>query len=151
MLKAAIRDPDPVVFLENELLYGNQYPITDEVLDKDFVLPIGKAKIERKGKTHIIMIFWLELLLFVLILFKGDHITFVAHSKGVELALDAAKELSSVGIETEVINLRSLRPLDINTIIQSVVRTNHVISIEQGWPYAGIGSEIAAQIMESKI
>jgi len=97
------------------------------------------------------MFFWLELILFVLILFKGDHITFVAHSKGVELALDAAKELSSVGIEAEVINLRSLRPLDINTIIQSVVRTNHIISIEQGWPYAGIGSEISAQIMESKI
>lgn len=128
LLKAAIRDPDPVVFLENELLYGNQYPITDEVLEKDFVLPIGKAKIER----------------------RGDHITFVAHSKGVELALDAAKELSSVGIEAEVINLRSLRPLDINTIIQSVVRTNHIISIEQGWPYAGIGSEISAQIMESE-
>lgn len=74
----------------------------------------------------------------------------MAHSKGVELALDAAKELSSVGIEAEVINLRSLRPLDINTIIQSVVKTNHIISVEQGWPYAGIGSEISAQIMESK-
>jgi pyruvate dehydrogenase E1 component beta subunit len=83
-------------------------------------------------------------------LFLGDHITLVAHSKGVELALEAAKELSSVGIEAEVINLRSLRPLDINTIIESVVRTNHIISVEQGWPYAGIGSEIAAQIMESK-
>lgn len=79
----------------------------------------------------------------------GDHITFVAHSKGVELALDAANELSSVGIEAEVINLRSLRPLDITTIIQSVIRTNHIISIEQGWPYAGIGSEISASIMES--
>jgi len=73
----------------------------------------------------------------------------VAHSKGVELALDAAKELSSVGIEAEVINLRSLRPLDINTIVQSVVRTNHVISVEQGWPFCGIGSEISASIMES--
>lgn len=81
----------------------------------------------------------------------GDHITLVAHSKGVELALDAAKELSSVGIEAEVINLRSLRPLDINTIMQSVVRTNHIISVEQGWPYAGIGSEISATIMESKL
>lgn len=74
----------------------------------------------------------------------------MAHSKGVELALDAAKELSSVGIEAEVINLRSLRPLDTDTIVQSVVRTNHIISIEQGWPYAGIGSEIAARIMESR-
>lgn len=79
----------------------------------------------------------------------GDHITLVAHSKGVELALDAANELSSVGIEAEVINLRSLRPLDIDTIVQSVVRTNHIISVEQGWPYAGIGSEISARIMES--
>lgn len=83
--------------------------------------------------------------------FLGDHITFVAHSKGVELALDAANELSSVGIEAEVINLRSLRPLDIDTIVQSVVRTNHIISVEQGWPYAGIGSEISAQIMESML
>lgn len=74
----------------------------------------------------------------------------MAHSKGVELALDAAKELSSVGIEAEVINLRSLRPLDIDTIVQSVIRTNHIISIEQGWPHAGIGSEIAARIMESR-
>lgn len=82
--------------------------------------------------------------------YLGDHITLVAHSKGVELALDAAKELSSVGIEAEVINLRSLRPLDIDTIAQSVVRTNHIISIEQGWPHAGIGSEIAARIMESR-
>lgn len=84
-------------------------------------------------------------------MYVGDHITLVAHSKGVELALEAAKELSSVGIEAEVINLRSLRPLDINTIVQSVVRTNHIISVEQGWPYAGIGSEISASIMESKL
>ncbi|XP_050523783.1 pyruvate dehydrogenase E1 component subunit beta, mitochondrial [Daktulosphaira vitifoliae] len=128
LLKAAIRDPDPVVFLENELLYGNQYPITDEVLDKNFILPIGKAKIEK----------------------NGDHITLVAHSKGVELALEAAKELSSVGIEAEIINLRSLRPLDIETIVKSVVKTNHILSVEQGWPYAGIGSEISARIMESE-
>lgn len=73
----------------------------------------------------------------------------MAHSKGVELALDAANELSSIGIEAEVINLRSLRPLDINTIVQSVKRTNHVISVEQGWPFYGIGSEISASIMES--
>jgi len=75
----------------------------------------------------------------------------VAHSKGVELALDAAKELSSVGIDAEVINLRSLRPIDINTIIKSVVGTYHIISIEQGCPYVGIGSEISTQITESKI
>lgn len=128
LLKAAIRDPDPVVFLENELLYGVQYPLSDEALSKDFVLPIGKAKVERVGK----------------------HITIVAHSKAVELALEAANQLAGKGIEAEVINLRSLRPLDIDTILQSVVKTNHIISVEQGWPQHGIGSEIAARIMESK-
>lgn len=128
LLKSAIRDPDPVVFLENELLYGVQYPMSDEALSKEFVLPIGKAKIERVGK----------------------HITLVAHSKAVELALEAANELAGKGIEAEVINLRSLRPLDTNTIIQSVAKTNHLISVEQGWPTCGIGSEIAARIMESE-
>ncbi|XP_001604584.2 pyruvate dehydrogenase E1 component subunit beta, mitochondrial [Nasonia vitripennis] len=128
LLKSAIRDPDPVVFLENELLYGVQYPMSDEALSKEFVLPIGKAKIERVGK----------------------HVTLVAHSKAVETALEAANELAGKGIEAEVINLRSLRPLDINTIIQSVAKTNHVISVEQGWPSSGIGAEIAARIMESE-
>lgn len=128
LLKAAIRDPDPVVFLENELLYGVQYPMSDQALSKDFTLPIGKAKIERPGK----------------------HITIVAHSKAVETALEAAKELAGKGIEAEVINLRSLRPLDFNTIIASVVKTNHLISVEQGWPTCGIGSEILARVMESE-
>lgn len=128
LLKAAIRDPDPVVFLENELLYGVQYPVSDEVLSKDFVVPIGKAKIERAGK----------------------HVTIVAHSKAVETALEAAKELAGKGIEAEVINLRSLRPLDFDTITTSVVKTNHLISVEQGWPTCGIGSEILARIMESE-
>jgi pyruvate dehydrogenase E1 component beta subunit len=114
--------------LENELLYGVQYPMSDEALTNDFILPIGKAKIERVGK----------------------HITLVAHSKAVELALEAATELAGKGIEAEIINLRSLRPLDIDTIIQSVAKTNHLISIEQGWPQCGIGSEISARIMESK-
>lgn len=127
LLKAAIRDPDPVVFLENEMLYGNQYPMSDEALSKDFVLPIGKAKIERAGK----------------------HVTIVAHSKGVEQTLEAATELAGKGIEAEVINLRSLRPLDIDTILQSVVKTNHCITVEQGWPSSGIGAEISARIMES--
>nr|QBH74082.1 pyruvate dehydrogenase [Encarsia formosa] len=129
LLKAAIRDPDPVVFLENELVYGVQYPLSDEALSKDFVLPIGKAKIERVGK----------------------HITIVAHSKAVELSLEAANQLAGKGIEAEVINLRSLRPLDIDTILQSVVKTNHIISVEQGWPQHGIGAEIAAKIMESDV
>ena len=128
LLKAAIRDPDPVVFLENELLYGLQYPVSDEVLSKDFVVPIGKAKIERAGK----------------------HVTLVAHSKAVEQALEAANELAGKGIEAEVINLRTVRPLDIETILKSVVKTHHVITIEQGWPQSGIGAEISARIMESK-
>ncbi|XP_014212625.1 pyruvate dehydrogenase E1 component subunit beta, mitochondrial isoform X2 [Copidosoma floridanum] len=127
LLKAAIRDPDPVIFLENELLYGVQYPMSDEALSKDFVLPIGKAKVERVGK----------------------HITLVAHSKAVELSLEAANQLAGQGIEAEVINLRSLRPLDIDTIIQSVVKTNHLVTVEQGWPQCGIGAEICAKISES--
>lgn len=127
-MKAAIRDPDPVVFLENELLYGVQYPMSDEALSKDFVLPIGKAKVERVGK----------------------HVTLVAHSKAVELSLEAANELAGKGIEAEVINLRSLRPLDMDTIVQSVIKTNHLVTVEQGWPQHGIGSEISARISESK-
>ncbi|KAK0081078.1 hypothetical protein PV325_012824 [Microctonus aethiopoides] len=128
LLKAAIRDPDPVVFLENELLYGVQYPMSDEALSKDFVLPIGKAKIER----------------------AGNHVTLVAHSKAVELALEAANELAGKGVEAEVINLRSLRPLDTETILKSAVKTHHVVTVEQGWPTCGIGAEICAKIMESE-
>ncbi|KAI5727083.1 hypothetical protein M8J76_013856 [Diaphorina citri] len=128
LLKAAIRDPDPVVFLENELLYGVQYPMGDEALSKDFVLPIGKAKVEKQGKD----------------------ITIVGHSKAVETALDAAKILAGQGIDAEVINLRSLRPLDIETITKSVMKTNYLISVEGGWPQCGIGSEISARIMESE-
>ena len=127
LMKAAIRDPDPVVFLENELMYGIPFEVSDEVLSKDFLLPIGKAKIER----------------------PGNRITLVAHSKAVGTALDAAQQLSSSGIECEVINLRSLRPLDMDTIIESVMKTNHLITIEGGWPQHGIGSEICARIIES--
>lgn len=126
MLKASIRDPDPVVFLENEMLYGVQYPISDQVLEKDFILPIGKAKIQRPGK----------------------HVTIVAHSRPVEAALGAANELSGNGIEAEVINLRSIRPLDVETIFKSVQKTNHLVTVEGGWPQSGIGSEICARIME---
>ncbi|KAM0735555.1 Pyruvate dehydrogenase E1 component subunit beta, mitochondrial [Formica fusca] len=128
LLKAAIRDPDPVVVLENEILYGIQYPMSDEALSKDFVLPIGKAKVER----------------------VGNHVTLVAHSKAVEESLEAANELAGKGIEAEVINLRSLRPLDIDTIIQSVVKTKHLLTVEQGWPQCGIGAEISARIAESE-
>lgn len=128
LLKAAIRDPDPVVFLENELMYGIPFEVSDEVMSKDFLLPIGKAKIER----------------------EGDRITLVAHSKAVGTCLEAAKDLSSSGIECEVINLRSLRPLDTETILKSVMKTNNLVTVEQGWPQHGVGAEICARVIESK-
>jgi len=107
-------------------LYGVQYPVSDQVLDNEFVLPIGKAKIQRPGK----------------------HVTIVAHSRPVEAALQAANELAGKGIEAEVINLRSVRPLDVETICKSVQKTNHLVTVEGGWPQCGIGSEICARIME---
>jgi len=123
LLKAAIRDPNPVIFLENEILYGQQFDVPD---DPDFVLPLGKAKIERTGKD----------------------VTIVAFSIMVGKALVAADELAKQGIEAEVINLRSLRPFDSETIIASLKKTNRLVSVEEGWPFAGIGSELAAQMME---
>uniref|UniRef100_A0A2P2HXA6 Pyruvate dehydrogenase E1 component subunit beta n=1 Tax=Hirondellea gigas TaxID=1518452 RepID=A0A2P2HXA6_9CRUS len=127
LLKAAIRDNDPVVFLENELMYNVVFPTTDEVLDPGFVVPIGKAKIER----------------------AGQHMTLVSHSKAVQMCLDAAEELAGIGVECEVINLRSLRPLDSDAIVQSVQKTHNLVTVELGWPQCGIGSEICARIMES--
>lgn len=126
LLKAAIRDPDPVVFLENEILYGQAYPVSDEVMGKDFVLPIGKAKIQR----------------------PGTHCTIVAHSRAVELSLQAAAELAKSGIEVEVINLRTIRPMDTETIFKSVQKTHHLVTVEQGWPQSGVGSEVVARVME---
>lgn len=115
LLKAAIRDPDPVVVLENEMVYGQGFPVSDQVLDKEFVLPIGKAKIMRPGK----------------------HVTLVAYAKAVETAMLAANELAGKGIECEVINLRSLRPMDSDTIFKSVQKTHHLVTVEQGWPQSG--------------
>lgn len=115
LLKSAIRDLDPVVFLENEMVYGTQFPVSDQVLDKDFLIPIGKAKIQRPGK----------------------HITIVSHSKFVGTALEAANELAGNGIECEVINLRSIRPLDEETIFKSVQKTHHLVTLEGGWPQSG--------------
>lgn len=109
-------------------MYGVSMPMSDEALDKEFVIPIGKAKIERAGK----------------------HITIVSHSRAVESALIASNELSVEGIDCEVINLRSLRPLDVDTIVQSLAKTNHLITVENGWAQCGIGSEICARIMESE-
>ncbi|GAA6030133.1 hypothetical protein JCM8097_009277 [Rhodosporidiobolus ruineniae] len=127
LLKAAIRDPNPVVFLENEILYGQTFKVSKEAQSTDYLLPIGKAKIERAGKD----------------------VTVVGHSRMVGFALDAAAELEKEGIDVEVINLRSIRPLDIETIKESVKKTNRLVTVEGGFPMFGVGSEIAAQIVEA--
>ncbi|WP_339778918.1 pyruvate dehydrogenase complex E1 component subunit beta [uncultured Thalassospira sp.] len=123
LLKAAIRDPNPVVFLENEILYGQSFEVPD---DDNFVLPIGQAKIER----------------------EGTDVTIVAFSIMVGKALKAAAKLAEEGISAEVINLRTIRPLDVNTIVRSVMKTNRLVTCEEGWHFAGIGAEIASVIME---
>lgn len=123
LLKAAIRDPNPVIFLENEILYGQSFPVPKL---EDFVLPIGKAKIARPGKD----------------------VTIVSFSMGMTYALKAAEELAKEGIEAEVVDLRTLRPMDTDTIVESVKKTGRVVTVEEGWPQAGIGAEIAARVME---
>merc|ERR1712119_272391 len=126
LLKAAVRDPDPVVFLENELLYGTAFEVEDGVMEPDFILPIGKAKIQR----------------------AGTDVTLVAHSIGVGFAMDAAELLAKEGISCEVVNLRSIRPLDMDTVNESVRKTGHAITVEGGWPQHGVGAEISACISE---
>ena len=128
LLKAAIRDDNPVVFLENEILYGMQFDVTPDVLDKDFTLPIGECKVER----------------------EGSDVTLVSYSKGVHTCLEAADALAASGVSAEVINIRTLRPLDRQTIINSVVKTNRLVTVEEGWPACGIGAEIGAAIYESE-
>jgi pyruvate dehydrogenase E1 component beta subunit len=123
LMKAAIRDPNPVIILENEIMYGQTFSAPT---DEEFVIPIGRAKIEREGKD----------------------VTLVAYSIMVGKALQAAEKLAAEGIDAEVINLRTIRPLDRYTILESVKKTNRIVSVEEGWPYAGIGSEIAALCME---
>ena len=123
LLRAAIRDPNPVVFLENEILYGQTFECPTA---EDFILPIGRAKVERLGK----------------------HVTIVAFSLMVGVALKAAEALAGQGIEAEVINLRSLRPLDTATVVESVKKTSRLVTVEEGWPFAGIGAEVAMIIME---
>ncbi|MFC3713635.1 pyruvate dehydrogenase complex E1 component subunit beta [Sphingoaurantiacus capsulatus] len=123
LLKAAIRSPDPVVFLENELLYGQQFDVPK--LD-DHVLPIGKARVVREGKD----------------------VTLVSYSIGVGIALDAASKLEGEGISAEVIDLRTLRPLDRGTVLKSLSKTNRIVVVEEGWPTCSIASEIAAIAME---
>jgi len=124
LLKSAIRADSPVLVLENEILYGRSFD--DVPTDPERLVPLGKARIAR----------------------AGSHVTITAYSRMVEVALEAARTLAEEGIEAEVIDLRTLRPLDAETIVESVKKTNHVVSVEEGWPYAGIGSELAAMMME---
>ncbi len=124
LLRSAIRDPNPVVVLENEILYGQTF---DCPTDDEFTIPFGRAKIERPGRD----------------------VTIVAFSIMVGVAMKAAEALAEQGIDAEVINLRSLRPLDTATIVESVKKTNRVVSVEEGWAFAGIGAEIAMQVVEN--
>jgi pyruvate dehydrogenase E1 component beta subunit len=121
LLKSAIRDPNPVVFLENEVLYGRSMPVPK---GDDWLVPIGKAKIVR----------------------PGVHVTIVSFSRSMEYALGAAEVLAKDGIEAEVIDLRTLRPLDMATVIESVKRTNRIVTVEESWPVCSIGSEICARV-----
>ncbi len=123
LMKAAIRDPNPVVFLENEILYGQSF---DCPTSEDYVVPIGRAKIER----------------------SGADVTIVSYSIMVGKAMEAAAQLADQGIDAEVINLRTIRPLDRWTVLESLKKTNRLISLEEGWPFAGIGAELAALCME---
>ena len=123
MMKAAIRDPNPVVMLENEIMYGQSFEVPT---DPDYVIPIGRAKIEREGKV----------------------VTIVAYSIMVGKSLKAAEQLAAEDIDAEVINLRTIRPLDRWTILESVKKTNRIVCVEEDWPFAGVNAEIAALVME---
>jgi pyruvate dehydrogenase E1 component beta subunit len=122
-LKAAIRDPNPVVFLEHEMMYGHEFDIPDV---EDWVVPIGKAKVRR----------------------LGSHVTLVAYSRMVGFALKAAEELEKEGIQAEVVDLRTIRPMDHATILESVKKTNRLVTVEEGWGPMGVGAEIVARITE---
>ena len=123
LLKAAIRDPNPVVFLEHEMMYGLEFDVPDI---EDYVLPIGKAKVRRQGKD----------------------VTITAHSRMVGFALQAAEKLAEEGIEAEVVDLRTLRPLDTDTIVESVKKTSRLVSAEEGWGPMGVGAEVVARVIE---
>jgi len=123
LLKSAIRDPNPVIVLENEIVYGRTFPVPR--LD-EYLVPIGKARVVR----------------------QGGHVTLVAHSISVGTIIEAAERLAAEGIDAEIIDLRSLRPLDVETIIESVKKTNRLVTVEQGWPICSIGSEISSQVVE---
>jgi pyruvate dehydrogenase E1 component beta subunit len=121
LLKAAIRDPGPVIFLENEILYGQSFEVPKL---EDFVLPIGRARIAR----------------------EGSDVTIVSYARGMAYALDAAKRLAEEGIEAEVVDLRTLRPLDVETVVASVRKTNRIVIVEEAWPVCSIGSEVASRV-----
>jgi pyruvate dehydrogenase E1 component beta subunit len=123
LLKAAIRDPNPIVFLEHEMMYGLEFDVPE---GDDYVLPIGKAKVRREGKD----------------------VTITAHSRMVGFALQAAEKLAEEGIEAEVVDLRTLRPLDHETIVESVKKTNRLVSAEEGWGPMGVGAEVVARVIE---
>ena len=124
LLKSAIRDPNPVVFLENEILYGQTFDVPD--ID-DFVLPIGKARVHR----------------------KGEDATIVSFGIGMTYAVTAADELAKEGIDVEIIDLRTIRPMDVATVVASVKKTNRCVVVEEGFPQSGVSAEVAMQIMEN--
>lgn len=129
LLKAAIRDPNPVIFLENEIAYGESFEISEEALSPDFVIEIGKAKIEK----------------------EGTDITLVSHTRSVKFCMEAAEKLEKeYGVKAEVLNLRSIKPMDVPAIVKSLKKTKHLVTVEAGYPAFGVGSEICAQIMESE-
>jgi pyruvate dehydrogenase E1 component beta subunit len=120
LLKSAIRDPNPVLVLENEILYGTSAPVPKG----EWLVPIGKARIAREGR----------------------HVTIVSFGRGMHYALEAADALARDGLEAEVIDLRTLRPLDLDTVLQSVRKTNRIVTVEEAWPVCSVGSEICAQV-----
>ncbi|HEV7385441.1 MAG TPA: pyruvate dehydrogenase complex E1 component subunit beta, partial [Phenylobacterium sp.] len=123
LLKAAIRDPNPVVFLEHEMLYGQEFDVPEGI---DWVLPIGKAKVRR----------------------EGSGVTLVAYSRMVGFCLKAAEELAAEGIEAEVVDLRTIRPMDWETVVESVKKTNRLVTVEEGWGPMGVGAEVVARVLE---
>lgn len=128
-LKTGLRDPDPVIMLESDTLYSMEFPMSDEALDKDYQIPFGRAKVERSGK----------------------HITLVTHGQAYVYTLQAAEILAGQGIDAEVINLRSLRPLDWDAVFRSIGKTHRLMTVEFGWPRCGVGSEIVAMVMENPV
>lgn len=129
LLKAAIRDPDPVVVLESEILYNKAFPMREAALRDDWLTPIGVAAVER----------------------EGHHVTVVTHGRGVDFSLEAADALAADGVSVEVLNLRTIRPLDIDAIMTSVAKTHRLVTVEEGFRQHGVGAEIVALVAERGI